>query len=91
MTAAPAGMSGSQEEVSEEGARVGLCYYITGHGYGHATRSVKVVEELLATRRGLDIHVVSSPKTIDFIKSSLPSHVLDNITTHERVLDAGVC
>jgi hypothetical protein len=68
--------------------RAKLCYYITGHGYGHATRSLKVVETLI-TKENFDVHVVSSEKTIAFIRSTLSPSILDKMTTHERQLDAG--
>jgi UDP:flavonoid glycosyltransferase YjiC (YdhE family) len=64
-----------------------LCYYITGHGYGHATRSLKMVEGL--TQQEFDVHIVSTSQTIAFIRSTLTPDVLAKITTHERMLDAG--
>jgi hypothetical protein len=65
-----------------------LCYYITGHGYGHATRSLKMAE-VLCEQRDFDIHIVSTAKTIVFIRSTLSPNILAKITTHERELDAG--
>jgi predicted glycosyltransferase len=65
-----------------------LCYYITGHGYGHATRSLKVVEVLFA-QGDFDIHIVSTAPTIAFLNSTLSPALLANITTHERMLDTG--
>ncbi len=42
-----------------------LLYYITGHGYGHAMRSARVIEELLRLRDDLVVHIrTSAPKTI---------------------------
>src|SRR5678816_3537501 len=33
-----------------------IAYYITGHGFGHARRSVEVVKELLRLRPDLQVH-----------------------------------
>ena len=37
-----------------------IAYYITGHGFGHARRSVEVVKELLRLRPDLQVYFRST-------------------------------
>ncbi len=37
-----------------------VVYYISGHGFGHASRSIEVVNALLAARPGLPVHIRTS-------------------------------
>lgn len=34
-----------------------LAYYISGHGYGHAVRSIEVIKELLKQKSAINIHI----------------------------------
>ncbi|WZZ18748.1 hypothetical protein YC2023_111837 [Brassica napus] len=44
------------EGVSASSKHLVFAYYVTGHGFGHATRIVEVVRHLIAA--GHDVHVV---------------------------------
>lgn len=61
-------------------------YYITGHGFGHATRSKAIISELLATR-DCQMHVVSSctPSFFQDLLTTYPS----SFHLHTRKLDTG--
>jgi hypothetical protein len=37
-----------------------LVYYISGHGFGHASRSIEIINAVLARRPGLPVHIRSS-------------------------------
>jgi L-arabinokinase len=67
-----------------------LCYYITGHGYGHATRVIGQVKHLLD--RNYVIHIISSLDptflTANIINESNADKAL-HLHCHRRVLDAG--
>lgn len=41
--------------------KINLCYYITGHGLGHATRSMELIRNLLDTNQ-FNVHTVSNVK-----------------------------
>ncbi|CAN6858507.1 unnamed protein product [Brassica oleracea] len=45
------------EGVSASSKHLVFAYYVTGHGFGHATRVVEVVRHLIAA--GHDVHVVT--------------------------------
>lgn len=49
-----------------------ILYYVSGHGYGHATRTSEILRELVALRPELTIHV----------RSNVPAHLMAGI---ERV------
>ena len=40
-----------------ERPRAPLVYYISGHGFGHASRSIEVINAVLARRPGLPVHI----------------------------------
>ncbi len=61
-----------------------VCFYVTGHGYGHATRVIGQVSFLL--EKGYTIHIVSSLDP-NFFLSNIDSSI--NLFCHRRVLDAG--
>lgn len=56
-------------------------YYVTGHGYGHAARSVVIIKAL--QEAGYEVEVVSTVST-DFFQQSIPG-----IVVHSRRLDSG--
>lgn len=70
-----------------------ICYYVTGHGYGHATRVIGQVSYLLT--KGYTVHVVSGldPKffynNIGNILETSSASLSDRLICHRRVLDAG--
>ena len=52
-----------------------ILYYISGHGYGHATRSIEIINYLIAHTHNVHVH----------IKTYAPQwlfHALDNSRTH---------
>ena len=62
-----------------------LVYYITGHGYGHAVRSIEVIKELLSEHS--DIHV--------FIRTGAPEWLFAEVrgprtTFYKRHIEIGV-
>ena len=63
-----------------------IAYYITGHGLGHATRSLLVLEYLLS--RGFHVHVISSIKT-SFFESYLRPSFDGSLSCWQRSLDSG--
>eukprot|EP01035_Chromulina_nebulosa_P002819 gene2819-3850_t len=71
--------------------RKSICYYITGHGLGHATRSVELVRSLLLTDY-FDVHVVTTVSS-DFFRKALESSLRTvphaKFTHHSRLLDSG--
>lgn len=75
-------------------SRLQVCYYITGHGLGHATRSLELIQHLLASDE-FDVHVVTNVKA-DFFYSGLrdcglSEHALsaDRFTHTQRMIDTG--
>lgn len=67
-----------------------LCYYVTGHGYGHATRVIGQVKFLL--ERNYEIHVISSLDPTFFRRNVLDTDHGDQahrLHCYQRVLDAG--
>ena len=69
---------------------INICYYITGHGLGHVTRSIEIISELLKQKQ-FNIHVVSSFDDVFFLNrmrdGSLSLGVYLHI--HKRLLDSG--
>ena len=63
-----------------------IAYYITGHGLGHATRSLLVLEYLLS--RGCHVHIISAIKK-SFFESNLRSSFDGSLSCHQRSLDSG--
>jgi len=50
--------------------RRGVCFYISGHGFGHASRTMQVVKSLAEIAPGISIHIkTSTPRW--FIESNL--------------------
>jgi L-arabinokinase len=64
-----------------------VAYYITGHGFGHATRSIELVKGLLAI--GNEVSIVSSLTPHFFLNelSSVPN--ADKLTVRQSTLDTG--
>ncbi len=61
-----------------------LTYYVSGHGFGHARRSIEVVRSLLAVRPDATVH----------FRTSAPRHVFasilaENVLHHPVSLDPG--
>lgn len=66
-----------------------VCYYITGHGLGHATRSIELIRGLLATGKYI-VHVVSCVKERFFLESlGQSASGSASFFYYDRVLDAG--
>lgn len=62
-----------------------ICYYVTGHGLGHATRVVGLVQDLI--KKGCSIVIVSSLDPAFFLSSI--QHNGENLICHQRTLDVG--
>ena len=68
-------------------AQLYVAYYVTGHGFGHATRSLGLIEQLLIS--GYRVDIVTSMKP-EFFISSIDSNVSqDLLQIFNRSLDAG--
>ena len=64
----------------------GVCFYISGHGFGHASRTMQVIKSLVEMAPGVPIHIkTSTPRW--FIESNLSP---DNFTYHLQKNDIGV-
>ncbi|XP_052620292.1 L-arabinokinase [Lactuca sativa] len=69
---------------SETGNRLVFAYYVTGHGFGHATRCVEVVHHLILS--GHDVHVVTGAP--DFVFTSQIQS--PRLFLRKLVIDCGV-
>src|SRR5688572_18989751 len=63
---------------------IGVIYYISGHGYGHARRSAEVMRRLLDLRGDLVIHVRTTAPPAIFAR--LPA---GRVIHHDVKLDGG--
>lgn len=59
-------------------------YYVTGHGLGHATRSLGIIQALLSRKH--IVHVISAIEP-SFFYTSLNNHPC--LSSHQRYLDTG--
>ncbi|PWW45227.1 MULTISPECIES: hypothetical protein [Paenibacillus] len=64
-----------------------LIFYITDYGYGHATRSIALIRELLLPKYNISQITVCSGKALPFIKKSLQYD--QRINFREQALDLG--
>lgn len=74
---------------------ISVCYYVTGHGYGHATRSVELISGLVSMGKYI-VHIVSTVPEHFFLSSlkecntSITNCQGDRVVFHHhRLLDAG--
>jgi L-arabinokinase len=64
----------------------GVCFYISGHGFGHASRTMQVIKSLAAIATDVPIHIkTSTPRW--FIETNLSP---DHYTYHFQKNDVGV-
>lgn len=63
-----------------------IAYYVTGHGLGHASRSVLVVKYLL--KLGHNVEVITSVRASFFLDQTDPCYKT-NLKLHNRTLDGG--
>uniref|UniRef100_A0A453NAA5 L-arabinokinase n=1 Tax=Aegilops tauschii subsp. strangulata TaxID=200361 RepID=A0A453NAA5_AEGTS len=75
--------SGAEEAPPPTQQRLVFAYYITGHGFGHATRALEVVRHLIGA--GHDVHVVTAAPEFVFTTE------IDSPSLHIRrvLLDCG--
>lgn len=64
-----------------------VCYYVTGHGFGHGTRAVGLIEELLS--RGITVEIISSLPPEFFLENLACAECPLSPVIHCRMLDAG--
>ncbi|KAJ9537190.1 hypothetical protein OSB04_029923 [Centaurea solstitialis] len=74
----------NEDGAKEAGKPLVFAYYITGHGFGHATRGVEVVNHLILA--GHDVHVVTGAP--DFVFTSQVQS--PRLFLRKLVLDCGV-
>lgn len=74
-------------KMDDSKSRYELCYYITGHGLGHATRSLEVIRILLSSNRFV-VHIVTQVKS-DFFVSNLNEFDSTMFSYSCRALDTG--
>lgn len=65
-----------------------IVFYISNHGFGHASRNIPIIEEL-SLKSNVNIHVKSGLNQINFINQSLNSRI-SNIIFHIDNLDIGL-
>jgi L-arabinokinase len=64
---------------------VSLAVYVTGHGFGHASRTVEILNALAARQPGLEMHVrTSTPRWFFDLTTTAP------VTLHPGACDTGV-
>lgn len=61
-----------------------LVYYISGHGFGHARRSVQIIHQLLEMKADLHVHIRTP--AAPFIFMTLPK---ERVSIHHGIYDAG--
>ncbi len=61
-----------------------LAYYVSGHGYGHATRTCAIVDSLTRRAPQTTVHVVTDAPV------SIFRDVADRISLHPRPIDVGL-
>jgi len=73
-----------------------VAYYITGHGLGHATRSLEVIRALLEVSEDdfplvyiSSMHLIIGKAKQSFFIDQLGQALMTRVTLHTRVLDAG--
>lgn len=68
---------------------INVAYYVTGHGYGHATRSIELMRGLLNTGR-YTVTVISSLNPQFFLSEISPTvSSKDRLHARQKVLDTG--
>lgn len=68
--------------------RKACCYYVTGHGYGHATRAIGIMGELLS--RGYLVNIISALNSDFFLKNiPLSDQNRSHLTYIQRCIDSG--
>jgi len=63
-----------------------VAYYVSDHGYGHASRSIAVIRALLAEDPGVEV-VVKSARPLSFLENSLAD---PQVTFSRRTNDVGL-
>jgi len=66
-----------------------ISFYITNHGFGHASRNVPIVEELLRRNSKLIIHIKSDRARCNFLKRNL-AHLEDRIEYFDDCTENGL-
>src|SRR5436853_3196730 len=64
-----------------------IAYYITGHGFGNARRSVEVVRELLKLRPGLEVYFRTTANVGIFEELSGPGIHLDRVELDQGAIE----
>ena len=64
-----------------------IAYYVTGHGFGHATRSLGLIANFL--KSGYRVDIITSMKSEFFISSLDSSLSKEKLNVLSRNLDAG--
>ncbi len=66
-----------------------IAYYITNHGYGHASRNVPIIRELGRRHSDLQVAIKSDQRRCDFLRRNFASDDL-RITYHEDCNEHGL-
>jgi L-arabinokinase len=64
---------------------VSVFFFISGHGFGHASRQIEVINAIRARAPGLEVHVVTSAARRLFDRTATPP-----VRIHARACDTGV-
>ncbi|MFO8109822.1 MAG: hypothetical protein R6U17_04795 [Thermoplasmata archaeon] len=62
---------------------VKIAYYVSDHGYGHATRSIAIIRRLISSLEDVEVHICCSGP-LSFIKRSLKK---ENCTSFREVVN----
>ena len=68
-------------------AQLHVAYYVTGHGFGHATRSLGLIANFLTS--GYRVDIITSMKPEFFLSSLDPGVPVGQLSILSRNLDAG--
>jgi len=66
-----------------------IAFYISNHGYGHASRNIPIIDSLLSKSKDIKIIVKSAKNQISFIKQLLEKYS-PNIEFYEEDVDLGL-
>lgn len=64
-----------------------IAFYISNHGFGHASRNIPIISTLLKLEDNLEIHVKTGPNQLAFMKNHLKKD--ERLHFYEENLDVG--
>ncbi len=64
-----------------------IAFYISNHGFGHASRNIPIISTLLKLENDIELHVKTGATQINFMKNHIKPQ--DNLHFYEADLDVG--